>query len=221
VCLALSLRVLRSERLMGPSPRAEPVTTLIAWSTVRCPSASAAARSRSAPNVGGALARTISSTLAGGRRITIPVRPGSSAIRTPLDNPSNSGRGQRSRSAGRAILAAVAFDLVNVRAEVISASVLGLHDHERYRDSLQSSGARNFRSYQKRGRHLLHQLGVWPWCHAADGVLPARWWTEAPFLEPLRAWHRQTVDEAQGATEGAQLAHDAFGGIPTTNPRAA
>ena len=154
----------------------------------------------------------------------MPARPDDAAIRTPLENPSNSGRGQRSRSAGRAILATVASDLIGVPVDVVSDKLLGLHDHEHYGDhqdeargSLARSGARNFHRYKSRGRDLLRQLGVWPWCLEPNGKLPVRWWTQAPFLEPLRKWHEQAVDEAQEATDATRRAQTAFRTAPASH----
>jgi hypothetical protein len=72
------------------------------------------------------------------------------------------------------------------------------------------------RRYLKRARSLLHEL-VWPWCCATKGTLPARWWTQAAFLEPLREWHEQAVSEALAATEATRDARAAFEDAAASN----
>ena len=82
----------------------------------------------------------------------------------------------------RCIAAAVASDLGEHPLREISASVLGL-------DGVEEPNAKKVRHrYRRRGRRLLHLLGVWPWTHAESGKLPKGWRADERFLKPLEAF---------------------------------
>lgn len=117
---------------------------------------------------------------------------------------------QRSGSAGRQILTAVAADLKGQPLSHISAALLRLHDHEipthgggRTRQDGDPRGARR---YQTAGRALLASLGAWPWTHAPKGRLPAGWHSSSDYLDPLWAWHDAALTDVERECELARRA---------------
>jgi hypothetical protein len=63
------------------------------------------------------------------------------------------------------------------------SAALGLHDHEQHhKDGVYEHDARRLREFVARGRVLSHELGAWPWCHAAGGRLPRGWHGQESFL---------------------------------------
>ena len=95
----------------------------------------------------------------------------------------------------RCIAAAVASDLGEHPLREISASVLGLDDVE------EPTAKKVRHRYRRRGRRLLHLLGVWPWTHAESGKLPKGWRTDARFLEPLEAFLLRAWDDREQLAE--------------------
>jgi hypothetical protein len=116
---------------------------------------------------------------------------------------------QRDGSLGRAILAAVATDLQGHSLNHVSGALLQRHDHEIPVAGLplrQDGDARAPRAKRETGRALLAVLGAWPWTHAPDGRLSARWHSSADYLDPLRQWHDAALAELERECELARSA---------------
>lgn len=52
--------------------------------------------------------------------------------------------------------------------------------------------ARRRRRLVTPGRCQYAELGVWPWTHAHDGVLPPEWRSDPAFIEPLNEWWQRS-----------------------------
>lgn len=59
--------------------------------------------------------------------------------------------------------------------------------------------ARRHRRLATPGRRQYAELGVWPWTHAHDGVLPPDWRNDPAFIEPLNEWWQRSHTAAATA----------------------
>ena len=105
------------------------------------------------------------------------------------------------------VLARCALTAIDSDLEGLPLSRWGTLDlvEQRARVEIDRSPAR---AQRKRGRLLLHRLGVWPWAHADDGNLPYAWngrnraaHVEPPFDEPLNRWHEAAAAEMRGVLD--------------------